>query len=117
MISNRPAGYLFLQADRDRLKRRRIRILDFYLQQEYLEVLAEALQTALGYLNAAQSYDYIDMIAPLSCASSLQDAGFVATKANRFWLMTQAVEIAADTEWLMSLVDKDNAFRGCDAIP
>jgi hypothetical protein len=105
-----------LQHDQDRLKRKRGRIIDLFLQPDALPWLAQALRASVQHLRQTQHVDYVDIVAAQEQGDHLHAAGFQARKVYKFWLKTDTACHSSDS-WALSLTDKDNAFRGGGLIP
>lgn len=116
LVDRQPVGYVFLQHDQDRLKRKRGRIIDLFLQPDALPWLAQALRASVQHLRQTQHVDYVDIVAAQEQGDHLHAAGFQARKVYKFWLKTDTACHSSDS-WALSLTDKDNAFRGGGLIP
>jgi hypothetical protein len=108
------AGYALLLRDRDALARRRGRILDLGVRNS--EVTGAAYAAAAGHLEAEHGVDYVETVAPNARSRALAAAGFRPRGPVTLWLR-DGVEGAGDERWLVSLADKDDAYRGSDRVP
>ncbi len=109
-----PAGYAVLLHDQDRLGRRRGRILDVGMRATADETSAYA--GLAWHLEQERDVDYVETVAPRARRPALEAAGFERRRAVTLWLHGVAADIAPD-RWLVSLVDKDDAFRGSSHVP
>ena len=112
-----PVGYVFTQRDRDRLGRRRARVLDLVLVSGGPELLSKAYLLVAEELASAGQVDYVEFRTPLAVHEELKVRGLREGVEVRFWLKTAAFSAPATTQWLISLADKDDAFREAGSIP
>lgn len=115
--SEQEVGYVLLHAARDRLGRRRGRVLDVGLCAEAQAYVADAWAASADYLQAVNKASYVDGIAPNRWADGLGRAGFRPAGSRRLWLKTNAFSCNQQEAWNVSLIDKDNAFRGSEFVP
>jgi hypothetical protein len=109
-----PAGYALLLSDRDALARRRGRILDLGVRDE--AVSGAAYAAAARHLEVERHADYVETIAPLRRSRALETAGFRPRGPVTLWLR-DGIGASSDDRWVVSLADKDDAYRGSDRVP
>ncbi|MEM7344832.1 MAG: GNAT family N-acetyltransferase [Chloroflexota bacterium] len=117
LISGDIAGYLFSQIDQDTWGRQRGRILELRLKPEVSNLLTDAWQSASRSLIQTHQLDYLDTVTSLSETEALQQAGFTPRRIKKFWLKTKAFTYGSQDQWYLTLVDKDDAFRGAGLVP
>jgi hypothetical protein len=108
-----PAGYAVLLHDEDRLGRRRGRILDLGVRERHQ---AASVYAGLAWhLENERDVDYVETVAPTARRAALEAAGFERRRPVTLWL--HGSDPAPEDPWLVSLVDKDDAFRGSTRVP
>ena len=108
-----PAGYAVLLHDEDRLGRRRGRILDLGVRERHQ---AASVYAGLAWhLENERHVDYVETVAPTARREALEAAGFERRRPVTLWL--HGSDPAPEDPWLVSLVDKDDAFRGSTRVP
>lgn len=112
-----PAGYALLLVDRDHLGRRRGRILELAVVPEFAAEIARAYLAATRTLIADSQVDYVNFLAPNADETRLEAAGFEPRSGVPVWLFSKSPATADSGSWRLSLLDKDNAFRGSDRLP
>jgi hypothetical protein len=107
------SGCVLLQTDQDWRGRRRGRVLDMHLDAPAKTRLPEIWRAILNHL---PQVDYVDAIAPLEHDLALRANHFFETGVKRMWIKTHEFTPTSSDQWLVSFVDKDNAFRGARGI-
>jgi hypothetical protein len=110
-------GYAFVQLDRDALKRRRGRILDLLLVPEASDLMTDAYRVIAGLLCRSGRVDYIDATTPVDDSIAVYHAGFTPRSHSRLWIKSRDERYDDADKWMVSLVDKDDAFRGSGIAP
>jgi len=111
-VDSETIGYLLMQSDVDYLGRRRARILDVLTAATEAETARQIFALAVA---TAPEADYIDATLPHRLGAAAQAAGFSPRDGARLWLTTP---LHGDEEdWHVTLLDKDDAFRGARFVP
>ena len=108
-----PAGYAVLLHDEDRLGRRRGRILDLGVRER--DQAASIYAGLAWHLEHERDVDYVETVAPTARREALAAAGFERRRPVTLWL--HGTDPAPEAPWLVSLIDKDDAFRGSTRVP
>jgi hypothetical protein len=111
-------GDAVLWTDKDTLGRRRGRILDLSLTAPADDRVLAAYAAAAMHLERGGA-DYVDTRAPRECERALRAAGFRPRGLETFWLKTERAELLGPGQipFSISLLDKDDAFRGSRRVP
>ncbi len=119
----RAVGHALVQDDVDGLGRRRRRILDVLLEDERMEWVTSAYVIAAGWPRpkgegkGEGEADYIDCVVPARHDAALRAAGFRRRGIDRLWIHGKELRYESGERWLLSLADKDDAFRGSGVVP
>lgn len=107
LIGADPIGYVFLLRGRDNYARHVGRVVD--LQVYIPEYVSDAWAAVVQHLlRASPPLDYLETITHSQIPNSL---GFAVASPRLFWLKTRSFLCPDSTDWSVSLLDKDNAWR------
>ena len=111
-----PVGTVLVHRDIDRLERKRTRILDIFLLQVFEESFAEIIGDLIDELIAQFEIDYIDAEFPIYMAKWLKQAGLNSNVTKTLWYWSRQIQYDDNAHWGLTLLDKDDTFRGSGLI-
>lgn len=111
------AGHAIVSVDKDLLGRKRGRVLELETGSSRGERSFRAYRAVADFLRNREKVNYVELRASLEDDGALAADGFERCGVDRLWLKSRVISPGQSERWRLSLLDKDDAFRGLRVIP